>query len=115
MMPMRAVRSIHFLCFGLGAMIVAAGGLFLLGFGLGEGRIGGLWLGVLGLIAALGIGFGAGLAYRLHLSALVALKERRIDTDQFRILVDGVTDFAIYMLDVEGRVTTWNSGAERIK
>ena len=33
----------------------------------------------------------------------------------FRILVDGVVDYAIYMLDTDGRVATWNSGAERIK
>src|SRR5256885_3334748 len=33
----------------------------------------------------------------------------------FRILVQGVTDYAIYMLDPEGRVTSWNAGAERIK
>lgn len=34
---------------------------------------------------------------------------------QFRLLVQGVTDYAIYMLDREGRVTNWNAGAERIK
>ena len=34
---------------------------------------------------------------------------------RFRILVQGVTDYAIYMLDAEGRVTNWNAGAERIK
>src|SRR5262249_20639727 len=34
---------------------------------------------------------------------------------RFRILVQGVTDYAIYMLDPEGRVTNWNVGAERIK
>src|SRR5579872_7247235 len=34
---------------------------------------------------------------------------------QFRLLVQGVTDYAIYMLDPEGRVASWNSGAERIK
>ena len=33
----------------------------------------------------------------------------------FRILVQGVTDYAIYMLDPTGRVTSWNAGAERIK
>ena len=33
----------------------------------------------------------------------------------FRILVQGVTDYAIYMLDTDGRVTNWNAGAERIK
>ena len=30
---------------------------------------------------------------------------------RFRILVQGVTDYAIYMLDPEGQVTNWNSGA----
>jgi PAS domain S-box-containing protein len=34
---------------------------------------------------------------------------------RFRILVQGVTDYAIYMLDSEGKVTNWNAGAERIK
>ena len=34
---------------------------------------------------------------------------------RFRILVQGVTDYAIYMLDPDGRVSNWNSGAERIK
>jgi PAS domain S-box-containing protein len=34
---------------------------------------------------------------------------------QFRLLVQGVTDYAIYMLDTEGRVTNWNLGAQRIK
>jgi len=34
---------------------------------------------------------------------------------RFRILVQGVTDYAIYMLDPEGRVTNWNAGAQRIK
>jgi len=35
--------------------------------------------------------------------------------EQFRILVQGVTDYAIYMLDPEGRVASWNAGAQRIK
>ncbi len=34
---------------------------------------------------------------------------------RFRILVEGVTDYAIYMLDPQGQVTNWNAGAERIK
>jgi PAS domain S-box-containing protein len=34
---------------------------------------------------------------------------------QFQLLVDAVTDYAIFMLDPQGRVTNWNSGAERIK
>ncbi|MBC9178139.1 PAS domain S-box protein [Roseomonas ludipueritiae] len=34
---------------------------------------------------------------------------------RFRLLVEGVTDYAIYMLDPDGRVSNWNAGAERIK
>jgi PAS domain S-box-containing protein len=34
---------------------------------------------------------------------------------QFRELVSGVVDYAIYMLDVEGHIVSWNAGAERIK
>ncbi|MEO8058861.1 MAG: PAS domain S-box protein [Burkholderiales bacterium] len=35
--------------------------------------------------------------------------------EQFRLLVQGVTDYAIYLLDPEGIVTNWNVGAQRIK
>jgi PAS domain S-box-containing protein len=35
--------------------------------------------------------------------------------EQFRLLVQGVTDYAIYLLSPEGVVTNWNAGAERIK
>jgi PAS domain S-box-containing protein len=34
---------------------------------------------------------------------------------QFRELVSGVVDYAIYMLDVDGHIASWNAGAERIK
>ena len=33
----------------------------------------------------------------------------------YRLLVDSVPDYAIFLLDAEGRVQTWNPGAERIK
>jgi len=36
-------------------------------------------------------------------------------SEHFRMLVEGVLDYAIFMLDADGRVTTWNAGAERIK
>ncbi len=39
----------------------------------------------------------------------------RESEQRFRLLVQGVTDYAIYMLSPEGTVTNWNSGAERIK
>ena len=35
--------------------------------------------------------------------------------DSFRLLMEGVRDYAIFLLDGAGRVSTWNSGAERIK
>jgi PAS domain S-box-containing protein len=35
--------------------------------------------------------------------------------ERFRLLVEGVKDYAIFMLDVEGYVSTWNLGAQRIK
>ncbi|HZP32812.1 MAG TPA: PAS domain S-box protein [Candidatus Acidoferrales bacterium] len=34
---------------------------------------------------------------------------------RFRFLVEGVKDYAIFMLDRDGRVSSWNAGAERIK
>jgi len=56
--------------------------------------------------------------------ALSAAEEarRRSDEDEqlrrhgelFRNLVDGVKDYALYMLDTRGHITTWNTGAERI-
>lgn len=39
----------------------------------------------------------------------------RHDQTQFKMLVQGVTDYAIYMLDTTGHVSSWNPGAERIK
>jgi PAS domain S-box-containing protein len=39
----------------------------------------------------------------------------RQSEEKLRLLVAGVRDYAILMLDPEGRVTTWNDGAERIK
>ncbi|MBW9115640.1 PAS domain S-box protein [Rhizobium cauense] len=50
------------------------------------------------------------------------LSERRIaqenlskSEEQFRLLVQSVTDYAIYMLDPKGSVSSWNAGARRIK
>jgi PAS domain S-box-containing protein len=39
----------------------------------------------------------------------------QISEERLSLLVHGVTDYAILMLDPEGRVTTWGEGAERIK
>lgn len=39
----------------------------------------------------------------------------RQSEERFRLLVESVRDYAIFMLDVDGKVMSWNSGAERIK
>src|SRR4051812_45723943 len=39
----------------------------------------------------------------------------RASEDQFRLLVERVEEYAIYLLDPVGRVLSWNTGAERIK
>ncbi|WP_442967510.1 PAS domain S-box protein [Rhizobium sp. BR 362] len=41
--------------------------------------------------------------------------ELKRSEEQFRILVQGVADYAIYMLDPQGYVSSWNLGAQRIK
>ena len=45
------------------------------------------------------------------MSDLLDLSEEQ----RFRLLISSVTDYAIYMLDRQGRVATWNPGAERFK
>jgi PAS domain S-box-containing protein len=39
----------------------------------------------------------------------------RMSEQRFRLLVQGVTDYALYMLSPEGLISNWNLGAERIK
>ena len=48
-------------------------------------------------------------------SLLKAEESLRHSEELFRLLVEGVTDYAIFALDPDGRVTSWNLGAERIK
>jgi PAS domain S-box-containing protein len=41
--------------------------------------------------------------------------ELRASEERFRLLVQSVTDYAIYMLDPNGHISSWNAGAERFK
>ena len=41
--------------------------------------------------------------------------ESTSDDSRYRLLIEAVTDYAIYMLDASGIVTSWNPGAQRFK
>ena len=51
----------------------------------------------------------------------LAIERQRVDEDlrkseeRLRLLIDGARDYAILMLDIDGRVTSWNEGAKRLK
>jgi len=49
------------------------------------------------------------------MSGVTHLKSSPLEDDRYRLLVDAITDYAIYMLDPQGHVTSWNAGARRFK
>ena len=56
----------------------------------------------------------------VHLDSASTVNQRaqeklRRSEEQFRLLVDGVKDYSIFMLDQTGHVVSWNTGAEQIK
>src|ERR671916_891720 len=123
-----------------GAVIVAAwfGGLGpgILATALGALAADYFFLEPVGSFALLGVGFLPftlfvlqGLLISFLVEALRSARERaetsvrearshqeslRRSEERFRLLVDGVKDYAIFMLDPNGRVASWNEGAERI-
>jgi PAS domain S-box-containing protein len=44
-----------------------------------------------------------------------AEEELRLKEERFRLMVSEIKDYAIFMLDPDGKVISWNAGAERIK
>jgi PAS domain S-box-containing protein len=66
----------------------------------------------LGLLTTAVAGFGV---VRNGTRRRLAEAAQRDSEDQYRTLLDEVHDYAILMLDLTGRVVTWNSSAERIK
>jgi PAS domain S-box-containing protein len=71
---------------------------------------------IVGGVAGLLIAFAAGWTIQRnlvsHIRVAAALKACE---DKYQLLLAGVNDYAIFMLDAEGLVVTWNAGAERIK
>jgi PAS domain S-box-containing protein len=72
--------------------------------------------------ALAGIAIAAAImAVGIALSVIAVRNTRRMATarsaseERFRLLVDGVADHALYLMDVNGHVTDWNAGAERLK
>lgn len=73
------------------------------------------WTLVLVLAATLlGLLVVAGLVWVLVRRLRPLRREARASEERLRLLVDGVKDYALVLLDARGRVERWNSGAERI-
>jgi PAS domain S-box-containing protein len=71
---------------------------------------------ILGTILGLLITGAAGLSvHREFLKRGRAEGALRESEEEYRMLLDGVQDYAIILLDPAGRIVTWNTGAERIK
>ncbi|MBD1937425.1 PAS domain S-box protein [Microcoleus sp. FACHB-68] len=51
----------------------------------------------------------------LNAARLKAEKRVRVSEENFRLLVQGVKDYAIFMIDPDGYIVSWNEGAENIK
>ena len=67
----------------------------------------------LAIVVTLGTAAMLGMA---QLGAIISRREERVQQaeERFRLLVDGVQEYAILTLDPEGRITSWNAGVERI-
>lgn len=50
-----------------------------------------------------------------HINERLKQKAIQQSEERFRLLVESMQDYAIFMLDPEGRVTSWNTGAEKIE
>jgi PAS domain S-box-containing protein len=66
---------------------------------------------VLGLLVAAGAAWSA---HRDTTGRIFAAQKLKDSEERYRLLLDGVRDYAIFTLDPIGQVVTWNAGAERI-
>jgi PAS domain S-box-containing protein len=71
---------------------------------------------ILGTVLSLVIAVAASWSVQRDNSRRGLAEEALRDSEEkYRLLLDGVQDYAIFMLDQQGRVASWNVGAERIK
>jgi PAS domain S-box-containing protein len=71
---------------------------------------------ILGTVLFLLIAAAAGWSVQRDSSGRGLTEEALRDSEErYRMLLDGVQDYAIFMLDPQGQVVSWNAGAERIK
>jgi len=47
-------------------------------------------------------------------TSIIDITERRYLEERYRLFVESVRDYAIFMLDIDGKVISWNAGAERV-
>jgi PAS domain S-box-containing protein len=67
------------------------------------------------VVATLGLLVAMGLAWVLTRALWPLHQGAQATEERFRLLVEGVKDYALYLLDTQGRVASWNPGAERIQ
>src|SRR6202522_3749029 len=67
---------------------------------------------LLGLLVAVAAGWSV---QRDSSQRLFAEESLRESEERYRMLLDGIDDYAIFLMDPEGQIVSWNSGAERIK
>jgi PAS domain S-box-containing protein len=73
---------------------------------------------VLGVVAALSSVLISTMIWNVNRSGDACLRAERAlreSEEQLRLFIEGVLEYAILSLDRQGRVTSWNAGAERIK
>ncbi|MGB8540444.1 MAG: PAS domain S-box protein [Candidatus Acidiferrales bacterium] len=71
---------------------------------------------ICGTVLGLLIAFSAGWSVPRENSGRGQVEEALRDSEErYRMLLDGVQDYAIFMLDPRGQVVSWNAGAERIQ